>query len=102
MSEEEIPEEILNAGLLAGRKVYRAGYQLTHDPKVARMVDEAVEAALIAAAPIMAAETLEEAAEVFGAGEWLDAFSEHTVTDDVTAVQATTGWLRERAKSARA
>lgn len=96
MTTHEPSEEATDKALLAGRAIYRAGYQLTHDPKVARMIDDAVEAGLLAAAPTMAAEVLQEAAEVFGTGAWLDAFMEAQVHNDVTAVQATCQWLQER------
>lgn len=94
---EELPEEILDAALLAGRGVYRAHYQLSHDPSVVRMVDSAVEACLQAAAPLMFKQVLEDAAEDFGAGEWLDAFIEQDVNNDITAVQAACKWLLQRA-----
>lgn len=55
--------------------------------------------ALSAAAPFIAAqvkaEALREAADAWGAGEWMDDFTH--VTDDVSAVQATVKWLRARA-----
>lgn len=56
--------------------------------------------ALAAGLPLHTAQirqkTLASAAEDFGAGEWLDAFTQGRVEDDVTAVQATCKWLQER------
>lgn len=64
--------EIIDAGTIAGRKEYRRLYQSTHDPRVARMVDDAVESALSAACPLIGAqakaEALREAADALEAG----------------------------------
>lgn len=43
------------------------------------------------------AEALTEAAEVWGDQTWSDAFMTDQVDDDISAVQSTTKWLRDRA-----
>ncbi len=52
---------------------------------------------LVALAPLIAAAALREAAQVWGEGEWLEAFSALPVEDDLSAVQANVQWLRDRA-----
>lgn len=56
-------EEVLDSAIFAGRGEYRRLYQNTHDPRVVRMVDDAVEAALTAAGEIIVAQALRDAAE---------------------------------------
>lgn len=60
-------------------------------------------AALTAVYPLLqaqiASEALSTAAHDFGAGEWLDAFIQGEVVNDVTAVQATTAWFQQRANA---
>lgn len=45
------------------------------------------------------AETLSEAAEVWGEGQWQEQWSADHVEDDVSAVRSTVRWLRERAEA---
>lgn len=47
------------------------------------------------------AAAIEDAAEVFGAGDWNDAWMADAVDDDVTAVQSTVKWFQARAKGIR-
>lgn len=54
----EPSQQALDQALIAGRRVYSRDSPLNHSPGVIRMLDAAIEAALIAATPTLAAETL--------------------------------------------
>lgn len=90
--------EAIEAGVASGMDTHDWELLQTQGD-IGEAVEMAIRDALSVAAPFIAAqakaEALREAAEVFGAGEWVDEFM--AVTDDVSAVQATVKWLRARA-----
>lgn len=55
--------QALDAATIAARRAYAQSSPLEHNPATIRMLDAAIEAGLQAALPIMAANTLTEAAE---------------------------------------
>lgn len=64
LSVPEPSQQALDAATIAGRKVYARDSPLNHSPAVIRMLDDAVDAAVRAALPALAAQTLESTAEI--------------------------------------
>ncbi len=89
MSESLITDEMTGKA----RRAFRAA---TPSSIILQGVDP-MRAALEAVAPLIAAAALRDAAQVWGEGEWLEAFSALPVEDDLSAVQANVQWLRDRA-----